>query len=261
MKCCICGTVRNCGNFLNNIFAIMEQIGTIFDDYKIILYYDHSDDNTLENLKKYSLTNSKMIYYENTEPLLEYRTHRIAKGRNKCLELMQTNCTDYEYFIMMDCDDRCNYNIKLDILKYYLNRNDWDGLSFNHPAGYYDSWALSKRPFSLSCYHFENPGLCQQFVINIIKQTPKNKLIKCLSAFNGFSIYRTSQFKDCYYDGRFRLDYWPKKIIQENIVSSGNICYRTISSKFEDCEHRFFHVSAITKNNARIRISPLCLFY
>lgn len=261
MKSCICGTVRNCGNFLNNIYKIMEQIGTLFEDYRIILYYDKSDDNTLNELQRYSLINNKMIYYENTEPLLQYRTHRIAKGRNKCLELMYANYSDYEYFIMMDCDDKCDYNINLNILKMYLSINTWDGLSFNHPSGYYDTWALSKRPFILSYLHFEDLSLVKKYITKIIKKTPKHKLIKCLSAFNGFSIYRTSKFVNCWYDGTFRLDYWPKKFIQENILASGKIIYTNESNKFEDCEHRFFHVSAIKKNNARIMISPLCLFY
>ena len=260
MKCCICGTVRNCGKFLNNIFKIMEKICGVFEEYKIILYYDKSNDNTLDKLKNYSIINSNMIYYENTEPMLEYRTHRIAKGRNKCLELMRNNYSDYEYFIMMDCDDRCNYNIKLDILKQYLNRNDWDGLSFNHPAGYYDSWALSKRPFVLSCHHFKDPALGQRYITNLIQRTPKNELIRCFSAFNGFSIYRTSKFTDCWYDGRFRLDYLPKKIIKENLITAGKIIFKDKGSRFEDCEHRFFHFSAVKKHNARIMISPLCLF-
>jgi hypothetical protein len=258
MKCCICGTVRNCGKYLNNIFKIMEQIGRVFEDYKIILYYDNSNDDTLSKLQNYSLLNNKMIYYVNTEEMLKYRTHRIAKGRNKCLELMRQNYNDYEYFIMIDCDDRCNYNINLNILKNYLNRNDWDGLSFNHPAGYYDTWALSKRPFVLSCHHFKDIGLGQRNITKLIKRTPKNKLIRCLSAFNGFSIYRTNKFIECWYDGRFRLDYFPKKLILENIIASGKIY---LNQQTEDCEHRFFHVSAVKKHNARIMISPLCLFY
>ena len=53
MKCCICGTVRDCGKYLNNIFIIMEKIGTLFEDYRIILYYDQSQDNTLDILKHY----------------------------------------------------------------------------------------------------------------------------------------------------------------------------------------------------------------
>ena len=178
-------------------------------------------------------------------------------GRNKCLKTMRENFNDYEYFIMIDCDDRANYKIKLNLLKNYLLRNDWDGLSFNHPAGYYDSWALSKRPFVASCHHFANPSLGQAYITRIIKSTPRHKLIRCLSAFNGFSIYRTSKFQDCWYDGSFRLDYIPKKFIQENITSAGRI---STSNSNEDCEHRFFHFSAVKKHDARIMISPLCLF-
>ena len=260
MKCCICGTVRNCGKYLDNIFSIMEKIGTLFEDYRIILYYDQSTDNTLEKLNNYSKKNDKFVLLINTEQLLEFRTHRIALGRNKCLKTMRENLNDYDYFIMMDCDDRCNYNIKLNLLKNYLLRSDWDSLSFNHPAGYYDAWALSKRPFVVSCHNFKNSGLGQDYITTIIKKTPRHKLIRCLSAFNGFSIYRTNKFKDCWYDGSFRLDYIPKKLINENINIAGKIIMRGYSYDSQDCEHRFFHFSAVQKHNARIMISPLCLF-
>ena len=260
MKCCICGTVRDCGRFLNNIFSIMEQIGTLFDNYIIILYYDNSSDNTLDKIKTYSQKNNKLIYFVNTEKMLPYRTHRIAKGRNKCLELMDTYYSDYEYFIMMDCDDRCNYKINLNLLRHYLLRHDWDGLSFNHPAGYYDTWALSKIPYILSCHHFSDYSLGCKYITNLIKITPRHKLIKCISAFNGFSIYRKDKFVNCVYDGTFRLNYWPKQLIKRNIRAAGPIIIKDDNLKNEDCEHRFFHFSAISKNSARIRISPLCLF-
>jgi hypothetical protein len=257
MKCCICGTVRDCSKYLDNIFIIMEKIGSLFEDYKIILYYDVSSDNTLEKLNNYSIKNDKLILLINSDPFLNYRTHRIALGRNKCLKTMHEKFNDYDHFIMMDCDDRCNYNIKLELLKNYLLRNDWDSLSFNHPAGYYDTWALSKRPYVVSCHHFKDPCQGKEYISNIIKKTPRHKLIQCLSAFNGFSIYRTSKFEDCWYDGRFRLDYIPKKLLIENIRASGKIFYE---QNKQDCEHRFFHFSAVKKHNARIMISPLCLF-
>jgi len=259
MKCCICGTVRNCGKYLNNIFSIMERIGTLFEDYKIILYYDLSTDDTLENLNNYSKKNKNVILIINTEPLLKYRTHRIALGRNKCLKTMREQFTDYDYFIMMDCDDRCNYKIKLKLLKSYLLRCDWDGLSFNHPAGYYDTWALSKKPFVVSCHNFKDNTLGQKYICNIIKRTPSHKLIRCLSAFNGFSIYRTNKFENCWYDGHFRLDYIPAKNILENIKIAGGIVSSELNVN-QDCEHRFFHFSAVKKHNAKIMISPLCLF-
>jgi glycosyltransferase involved in cell wall biosynthesis len=256
MKCCICGTVRNCEPYLNKIFENMEKIGTLFEDYRIILYYDDSSDNTLNILKEYIKKNDKFLLFSN-KYLLQYRTHRLAAGRNLCIKKIQNNFSDYEYFIMMDCDDKCAYNIRLKLLNAYLHRYDWDALSFNHPAGYYDSWALSKRPYVVSCHHFNDGGVGVRQITKIIDKTSKHKLIPCLSAFNGFSIYRTTKFIDCSYDGRFRLDYIPKSFIEENIRFAGRINF---TQNKEDCEHRHFHFESVFKNGARIRISPLCIF-
>lgn len=257
MNCCICGTVRNCGPYLDKIFENIELIGSLFQNYTIILYYDISDDDTLEKLKKYQLKNPRLIFYVNKSELLKYRTHRIALGRNKCLDIIREKYNDYPYFIMMDCDDKCARNININLLKYYLTIYNWDSLSFNYPDKYYDSWALSKIPYILSCHHFNDPSIGVRNLNKIIKKTPKKKLIPCLSAFNGFAIYRTKKFLNCYYDGRFRLDYIPKSLILNNIRYAGPMNF---SQSKEDCEHRHFHFQAIKKNNARIRISPLCLF-
>ena len=116
----------------------MEFIGSLFEHYVIILYYDTSTDHTLNKIRQYQLKNDKLQIIINTDPPLEYRTHRIAKGRNACLDMIKTAYSDYEYFIMMDCDDICFYNIKLPLLKHYLDKDNnasWDSLSFNHPAG------------------------------------------------------------------------------------------------------------------------------
>jgi hypothetical protein len=256
MKCCICGTVRNCGPYLDKIFQNMEQIGSLFENYVIILYYDESCDDTLEKIKNYQKQNNQLYFHVNKSPLLKYRTHRLALGRNYCIKTIKERYSDYSHFIMIDCDDICSRDIKVKILNEYLDRNDWDALSFNHPIGYYDTWALSKRPYILSCHHFRDPAQGQRLISNIINSTPPDKLITCLSAFNGFAIYRTEKFINCYYDGRFRIDYIPKNLIQENFNHSGNI----INGLKEDCEHRHFHIQAVLENNARIRISPLCLF-
>jgi len=258
MDCCICGTVRNCGKYLDTIFRNMNQIKTLFSNFAIVLYYDHSTDNTLQKIIEYQNRNPTLItLHVNKEPMLPFRTHRIAKGRNKCLEIMKEKYNNFEYFIMMDCDDRCAYNIKLKMLQNYLKRNDWDSLSFNHPSGYYDSWALSKRPLVLSCNNFKERWAGLALINKLIARTPKNGLIKCLSAFNGFAIYRKQKFNNCHYDGNFRLDYIPAFLIRENKRFAGKI---DISKNKEDCEHRFFHISAVLKNKARIRISPNCLF-
>ena len=63
MNCCICGPVKNCGPYLNKIFENIERIGSLFDDYKIIIYYDASTDNTLDILKEYQEKNQKGLFY------------------------------------------------------------------------------------------------------------------------------------------------------------------------------------------------------
>ena len=158
---------------------------------------------------------------------------------------------------MMDCDNRCSRNIKVNLLQYYLLRNDWDCLTFDHPDGYYDTWALSIYPFVLSCHHFSDTCQGKRMVERLIKLCPKNKLISCYSAFNGFGIYRTNKFINCNYDGNFRIDYIPLHLINANIRSSGKF---VSNQNKQDCEHRFFHFEAIKKNKARIMISPFRLF-
>lgn len=262
-KCCICGTIRDCGPYLDKIYQNMLQIGALFDDYKIIVYYDTSKDNTLEKLKEFSQSNSKFLLYINKEPLKKYRTHRIAKGRNHCLQTIRNFFSDYEYFIMMDCDDKCAYNLKEDVLKYYLvdKKDSWDSLSFQHPTGYYDIWALSKRPFVGSCHHLNHYAQAKQYIETLITKTHKDQLIQCLSAFNGFAIYKTNKFLNCVYNGHYNTNYIPAKLLDENkkTVSRGPY-YITSSNNFEDCEHRFFHMLAVFKNNARIMIAPVTIF-
>jgi len=262
MKCCICGTVKNCALYLNVIFNNMEIIGSIFEDYKIIIYYDNSNDNSLDLLKEYKIKNIKMDYHVNNDPLSNFRTHNIAKGRNYCLNYIRENCNDYNFFIMMDCDDVNSKNVKLDILNKYLLRSDWDSLSFNTMPNYYDIWALSIKPYYLSIFHWNDKGneisdAMREHIKNIVDNTSEGELIPCASAFNGFSIYKTDKFINCYYDGRLRLDLCPFK----QIYNANNI-FNTTFKHFnnEDCEHRSFHFQSILLNNAKIRISPEILF-
>jgi len=259
MKCCICGTVKNCGSYLDKILLNMEIIGSLFEEYVIILYYDHSKDNTLFKIKKYKDLHPKRLhFYINNDKLFQERTVNIAKGRNKCLEMIREKYSSSDYFIMMDCDDVCSGNIKKNILHYYLSRNDWDGLSFNHPNGYYDVWALSKDPLFLGCNLFPNgEKIYMNYIKSIIEKTPLDSLIPCFSAFNGFAVYRTNKFLNCSYNGELNYNYIPKNCIEKNILFIGKPMRQNAK---EDCEHRRFHFQAIQENNARIRISPLFLF-
>ena len=258
-NCCICGTIKNCGPYLEKVFQNIETIGNAFEDYKIVLAYDHSHDNSLSFLQTYQLNHaSKVILYIEPLPPLPYRPYNIARARNKCLDIIRDQFSEYEYFIMIDCDDVCATPVKLEPLLYYLRINtNWDALSFNK-APYYDTWALSKYPYVFSNMHFAYPERYGAFIENIIKTTPKGTLIHCLSAFNGFAIYRTNQFIHYFYDPRPRLDLIPKELIQQNIQLCGPMYFKG-KATMVDCEHRSFHLMAVN-NGARIRIAPEIIF-
>lgn len=257
-KCCICGTIKNCGKYLESVLTNINKISELFDECKIIFAYDKSSDNSLEILTKYASENANVTLYVEKRPLSFYRTHNIARARNKCLEIIRENYIDYEYFIMIDCDDVCASPVNIEPLKMYLNRtSEWDSISFNKKP-YYDSWALSKYPYVCSNMHFADPEKYRHFMEFIIDRTPPGELIPCLSAFNGFAIYKTNKFISFYYDPIPRLDLIPSHLIKMNIQICGPMFLKGKAANV-DCEHRSFHLMAIN-NGARIRIAPEVIF-
>ena len=276
MNCCICGTVKNCGPYLNKVLKNMEIIGSLFNEYQIIIYYDESNDNTLEIIKDYQKNNKKVFLYVNKKPVSQFRTHNLAIARNFCLNYVKTNIDRFPFFIMMDCDDVNCKEINIDILKKYLYLNSWDALSFNSSPKYYDIWGLSIYPFCFSYNHFEENvkfyTVIQNYVDDLLKRAKeRNCLIECISSFNGFSLYRSAKFLNSYYDGRIRLDLIPRTNLEAHIkASQSKLVFKqyfkpdgkiNVDGRFEDCEHRAFHIQARQNSGARIMISPEILFY
>jgi len=269
IECCICGPVKNCGPFLDKVLENIEKIGSLFKDYKIIIFYDISNDDSLVKLINYQKKNNKLNFYINKKVKSKFRTHNIAYARNYCLNYIKQHKEQYPYFIMMDFDDVNCKNINIDILSKYFTRNDWDSLSFNTYPKYYDIWGLSINPYFFSYNHFKqnqynNYQIIQDYVMNKLQELPQGELLKCLSSFNGFAIYRTEKFINSCYDGRLRFDIMPPKFIKKHAIAArSNIIlhdYGHINCRYEDCEHRSFHAMAVNKTNAKIRISPEILF-
>jgi hypothetical protein len=266
-SCCICGTIKNCEKYIDNVFINIDNIIKIFKDYHIIIYYDESNDKTFEKIKAYQKKYKIKLHY-NKIFVSQFRTHRLAYGRNYCVKKIKKHLSHFKYFIMMDFDDVCSGKMNVDVLKKHIDNNDrWDSLSFNR-SNYYDIWALSIRPFIFSYVHFKNPydilhnmGL---YICKSLNSLKEGELLSCYSAFNGFAIYKTEVFKDCTYDGNIRLDLIPKNLLEETIKENkSKIIFKSqswLSILNEDCEHRSFHFDAINKKNARIFIAPEKLF-
>ena len=207
--------------------------------------------------------NINVIIHKITEKRDTYKTVNIARARNKLLDYITKDC---EYFIMIDMNYINNRKIDKEVIKKYLIRNDWDGLSFNY-NNYYDIWALALEPYYISMWHWTDPEIVKSImkntVVNKLHIMNRENLLECISGFCGLGLYRTDKFKDCRYSGYFDLS----KFYKLGVNLERNIKLLTkLTDKLDkrglqsDCEHKYFHIDAINKHKARIRISPLILF-
>ena len=171
---------------------------------------------------------------------------------------------------MMDFDEVNAKECDFTKITPYLCRDDWDGLSFQTSPNYYDIWGLSIYPFCFSYNHFKHSvkfyTIIQKYMDKLLSRVKPGHLVPCISAFNGFAIYRTDKFLNTYYDGRVRHDLLPPKLMNAhkritNTTHLQFIKYPTVDGRYEDCEHRAFHIMATQNSGAKIRISPEIIFY
>jgi len=273
IKTYICGCAKDVGSYLDDVFDNIGLIGKLFDDFHIIIYYDNSEDNTLDKLHKWNeYYQDKMTLLIGKDPLTNIRTQNIANARNHLLrKIYELNDDDFPYFIMMDMDEVNRGKLNPIALQNYLQheRNEtplsWDALSFNRII-YYDLWALSIDPYSFSCNHYENNHKVKNQMVHYLKQelgrivikNATNGLLPCISAFNGFAIYRKNKFINVKYEWNIHktLIIYPR----QNIDKMSRAVFQQPMSRHDDCEHRYFHIRASQLNKARICISPMCLF-
>ncbi len=267
-----CGCAKNCEKYIAQVFNNIHTLGSAcLNEYKILVFYDHSTDNTMKALmlekikcEKRSGGRVSMEIILNKKPVTKVRTENIANARNHMLErLRELNQTlNWEYFIMIDLDDVCSYPILTEVVSPYFQRNDWDGLTFNR-KNYYDIWALSFTPFLFSCWNWTNPvkvvQLMRQKIIKKLEGLRPDQLLPCHSAFNGFGMYRISAFEGCMYNHNIPVHLISKDEMDENkdAINMPDVI-PFIKERPYDCEHRHFHMTAKRNNNARIMISPQC---
>jgi len=257
-SCLICGCIKDSEKYLDDVFINIEKIQASFNKTKIILSYDVSRDNTLDKLRELQKRFDMEIIINN-DPLTPVRTVNIERARNKIINKLYSEYSNYDYFIMMDLDDVCSKPINVEVLKEALDKeNMWDGLLFNN-ANYYDFWALNFKDFQYSCWHCNDP----KKIINImneefIKECKNKEFIKCESAFGGFGIYKVKKFENCFYRALIDLSLCKSENIK-NIYKNYQIMYNIRKDIF-DCEHRFFHLNAIKLNDVKLFIYNKNLF-
>jgi hypothetical protein len=194
------------------------------------------------------------------------RTTNIAIARNAILERIREKYMEYEYLVMMDTNEySCIGELNIaNLSDIFLpgKIDQWDAVSFDREAGYYDHWALSFDYFIYSFFHFNDWRMVVEkmrerftFILQYYKEN--NEFMPVFSAFNGFSVYKMNKFIDCNYSSTIDVSLFPPDILRTQI----KLLQTNISTSLEnDCEHRHFHLEAIHKHDAKIRIYPKSVF-
>ena len=272
---CVWNSTKFIPYLFNNLKILISTLIHLgFDKPTIIFAYSPSSDSTLSLLKTYNPSDANVIILT-VEKTTKLKTVNISNARNHILQHIRSASSIPDYFMMLDAN-YVNYDsIDSKVLSNALKRDDWDAISFNRNP-YYDIWALSLPPYCLSSWHWSAPhnvvNVMSKFLKEKLDSLDSEQLLPCLSAFNGFAIYRTSKFDNCFYNGYLFNNLFnilninlSKNIALLSNVSSTIIKNRYLGSKAnigsQDCEHRFFHIMAIARNKARIRISPLSIFF
>jgi glycosyltransferase involved in cell wall biosynthesis len=267
MNIAICMCVYNNEPRLIPVIQNIRKLIPLFNEVKIIVAYSHSQDNSLNILLNNTENLSVEIINVNIIPNVN-KTRNISNARNALVQRIRDKYSHFHYFIMMDANEySCIGEINVDLVKETLNRCDeWDAISFNREAGYYDHWALSISPYVYSFCHFVDARTAvtkmRHYFNPILDDFAKNKpneYIDVLSSFDGFSIYKTNKFIDCHYSDSIVVSLFPPNSIQQHVQTVGINILPYPYTEF-DCEHRHFHLQAIQKNGAKIKLCPKFMF-
>lgn len=261
MACCM--TVRNCESFLPRIFKNINRLRSLFTDFVLIVAFDNCTDHSERLLKNYQKNASFPVYLLTIDNPSPHRTVRIATARNACLDLLET--LEVKTHFMVDADDVNVESWNLQLIQFYLKRDDWDVLTFNR-KDYYDIWALMYPPFQHHCWGF---SMYSKAVVEFMKKDVTTRLkecdewIPCQSAFNGFAMYKTSLFKGVRYDGEYKnlRGFIPEEARQLTLyaLSPLKLPLKINESFVQSCEHLYYHMCANKKNKMRIYISKYYL--
>jgi hypothetical protein len=204
----ICGLARNVASVLPTTIARIERQGAQFADYRVVLYQNDSQDETLELLEDWRRRNPRVTILSDTlgDPVnrpvrcLE-RASRMAKYRNTYREFVAANFPDFDHVMVVDTDLAGGWSY--DGVAHTFGQPDWDfvgsyGVIYKRMRWtpnvmlHYDAWAY--RPFG-------SYAAMTTKVANRLSWQRGEPLVPVYSCFGGVGLYRTEALVRCHYEG------------------------------------------------------------
>lgn len=229
-KVIICGVCRDVETRLPYSINIIEAIGDLFQDYRVIVYENNSHDKTVQILQQWQQKNPRINV--NSETLTQdelnnaiinrtkegslFRPELIARARNIVLKKATSDIySDYHYIIWIDMDFKIMPNLH-GIREVFTSNKEWDAVfayGVDPSNQYWDWYALRDNIDPLG------PELLGHdwFVPKKLTLRETDDWYPVYSAFGGCGIYKKSSITGCTYSALVSpdLEFVAQKIIAQ----------------------------------------------
>jgi hypothetical protein len=233
-KVLICGVCKDIEKIIPYSIKNAETIGALFDDYKVFIYENNSQDQTAKLLKEWEknnpnvfitteIVNDEILSFSCFNKTIQnefYRPEKIARARNIVLDqVMDSAYDDFEYVIWLDLDFDHLLPYK-EIVKTFHSKKNWDAVFANGIAdngNLFDSWALRDEILPIGAELIGNQWWMIRGCQSILHFSPKDPWYRVFSAFGGLGIYKREAIKGCKYSAIVTsdLEKLSKKLISE----------------------------------------------
>jgi hypothetical protein len=240
-KVLICGVCKNIEKRLPYSITIVEKIGSLFADHRILIYENNSTDHTPELLHQWERTNKRVwaltehlseddikaqFIHRSSDPTLKgavFPPEAIARARNIVLnEALKDMYAEYTFVIWMDMDFRLEpeYGAFIEVFK---NEQEWDAVfayGIDPENNYWDWYSLRDKvdplgPELLGAEWWRRPKVLQLDITD--------EWYPVYSAFGGCGVYRKEALRNCCYSSFVTSDMACvyEQIMNSTVVSPG----------------------------------------
>ena len=230
MKTLVVGTARDISHVWSETSRYLDIVFAALEDYECLIVESNSSDSTLTVLNDWARENSRRKILSLGNLSEESRTKRIAYCRNKYMEYLDDNISQFDYMLAVDLDSSLEIDPDFkNQLRSCFVRNDWDAVASNRRGRYYDIWALRSKQLGIDfdCWEIVNSPTTLynrprsiRFITHRVNSLPtRDELvyhfvrryqqvipesadwIECQSAFGGMALYKASSVRGRRYSG------------------------------------------------------------
>lgn len=204
----IAGLARDLGSILPATIARIERLGSLFQDYRVVVYENDSVDNTRALLQTWAQRNRRVraVCEDRTDPVNQPtrcldRAARMAYYRSQCQKAIRQQFADFDHVILVDMDLDGGWSY--DGVAHTFAQSEWDfvgayGIILRRERLtpnvilHYDAWAFrNDEQFT--------PLTTRQ--VNVMRYQRGQPLQSVHSCFGGLGIYRMTAYLAGEYDG------------------------------------------------------------